>query len=338
MLADALSNALRIRRFRLAGPAGDGRHAYLGEDGAYLGPGVPLLNRAADGAGCEFFAPRAETVLARILSAAYGKPVDCRALGHRLKRVAAALNRGDRSLAAILLVQAEIEPLPDAAAALRFAKADRDLRARYGTTTRGTVKAGFDPNQPRAPAGEPDGGEWTGGGDSGGASPNVQPAVARGETSNSNAPRSARRVGDSVEYTNPDGSMDIREGGSRAWRNNNPGNVQYDNIAVAHGAIGRDGAFAIFPGPESGSDALDALLHTSKYQDSTLDDAIAKYAPASENNTAAYQAYIRAHLGVPGATLLRDLTPNQMDALQRGIRAYEGSQLGKIRHVPAASI
>jgi hypothetical protein len=32
------------------------------------------------------------------------------------------------------------------------------------------VKTGFDPNQPRVPAGSPDGGQWTGGGGGGGSS------------------------------------------------------------------------------------------------------------------------------------------------------------------------
>ncbi len=180
MLTDSMSHALGIRRYRLAGPKGDGRHAYLNEGGAYLGPGVSLLSCVADSRDGKFFAPRAEAVLGRILSAAYGKPVDCRALTYCLKRIAAALNRGDRALAAILLVQAQIEPLPDAAAARRLAKADRDLRVHYGRGARSTVKSGFNPDEPRVSAGEEGGGEWTDGGD-GSASPNVTPATAQGE-------------------------------------------------------------------------------------------------------------------------------------------------------------
>ncbi|HUC62485.1 MAG TPA: hypothetical protein VMF53_11060, partial [Alphaproteobacteria bacterium] len=147
-----------------------------------------MLNRSTDGGGHEFFAPRAEAVLARLLQAAYGKPVDGQALWRRLERVAAALNRGDRPLAAILLVQAEIEALPDEAAAQRLAKADLELRARCGVAARGPTKAGFDPDEPRLPAGQSGGGQWTDG-DGGGTDssdderggprdPNIQPAAA----------------------------------------------------------------------------------------------------------------------------------------------------------------
>ena len=38
------------------------------------------------------------------------------------------------------------------------------------------VKAGFDPNQPRVPAGSPDGGQWAGGGEIGGTSAGSSPA------------------------------------------------------------------------------------------------------------------------------------------------------------------
>jgi len=42
------------------------------------------------------------------------------------------------------------------------------------------VKAGFDPNQPRVPAGSPDGGEWTGGG--GGGGPSAGSSTASGSS------------------------------------------------------------------------------------------------------------------------------------------------------------
>ena len=34
-----------VREFKLAGPRGDGRHPYVNGDGAFIGRGVPLLER-----------------------------------------------------------------------------------------------------------------------------------------------------------------------------------------------------------------------------------------------------------------------------------------------------
>ena len=46
-----------------------------------------------------------------------------------------------------------------------------------------------------------------------------------------------------VTYSDSNGKTEVREGGTRSWRNNNPGNTQ-----GAPGAIGRDyGGLDIFP-------------------------------------------------------------------------------------------
>ena len=78
--------------------------------------------------------------------------------------------------------------------------------------------------------------------------------------------------------------------GSRNWRNNNPGNLEYNSSTMGMGAIGSDGRFAIFPSLEAGKKAQGKLLFEGKnYKDLTLSSAISRYAPPSENNTAAYQ-------------------------------------------------
>ena len=56
-----------------------------------------------------------------------------------------------------------------------------------------------------------------------------------------------------VIYTADDGSETVREGGSRAWRNNNQGNIQKGSFADAQGAIGADSRFAIFPSESAGA-------------------------------------------------------------------------------------
>ena len=45
MLNEAMSRGLGLRRFRLTGPTGNGRHPYFDEGGAFLGPGVAATIR-----------------------------------------------------------------------------------------------------------------------------------------------------------------------------------------------------------------------------------------------------------------------------------------------------
>jgi hypothetical protein len=56
-----------------------------------------------------------------------------------------------------------------------------------------------------------------------------------------------------VQYTNDDGSTTTLQGGTRAWRTNNPGNMIYGNLAQSYGAIGEDAyGMAIFPNYTTG--------------------------------------------------------------------------------------
>jgi hypothetical protein len=142
-----------VREFKLAGPRGDGRHPYVNGDGAFIGRGVPLLERDVFGR----WKPRDGAVLERLLTEGYGVPV---ALGWRatqLGYVAEALSKGDLVLASISLVHAELPPLPSAGHARAMAKADGLLLK-------------FNPDwedEPRIPKGDPAGGQWTSDGGSG---------------------------------------------------------------------------------------------------------------------------------------------------------------------------
>jgi hypothetical protein len=75
---------------------------------------------------------------------------------------------------------------------------------------------------------------------------------------------------------------------SRCRRNFNPGDIEAGRFAVAHGATGSDGRFAIFPDDETGFRAMAALLEGPVYRGLTVAQAIAKYAPSNENDTARY--------------------------------------------------
>ena len=130
--------------------------------------------------------------------------------------------------------------------------------------------------------------------------------------------------GTTLTYTNPDGTTTTLSGGSAAWRDNNPGNIVYNSYTQSLGAIGSNGSFAVFPDVATGTAALTTLLNTSTYQNMSVDAAIAHYAPAFENDTAAYQTFVTNTLGVSGSTTLNSLSQSQMQSLQGAIQKQEG--------------
>ena len=83
-----------FRVFTLGGPNGDGSHPYVNEGGAFLGRGVPLLEK--DGIGRWRARPR--STLEKLFRVGYGVPVD---LGWRITQlgyVAQALNKKETSV------------------------------------------------------------------------------------------------------------------------------------------------------------------------------------------------------------------------------------------------
>ena len=75
--------------------------------------------------------------------------------------------------------------------------------------------------------------------------------------------------------------------GSRANRNNNPGNIEYGAFSRAFGSTHGDPRFAVFNSPDDGFKCLSTLL-SKHYSGLTIAAAIAKWAPPTENNTAQY--------------------------------------------------
>jgi peptidoglycan hydrolase-like protein with peptidoglycan-binding domain len=164
----------------------------------------------------------------------------------------------------------------------------------------------------------------------------VSAQVSNGNDANTRvATVAAVGTGNSRIITYDDESQDIRTGGSRAWRNNNPGNIEAGTFANGEGAIGTDGRFAIFPDEETGAAAVVTLLRRPQYQTLTVAGAIARYAPPNENNTTAYQQIVVDEVGVPGTTQMNTLTNNQLDAVVRAIRRVEGWQVGTVTHTEA---
>lgn len=110
--------------------------------------------------------------------------------------------------------------------------------------------------------------------------------------------------------------------GTRNWRNNNPGNIEYGPFARKQGAVGHDGRFAVFPTYDVGRKAQIAWIR--RESDKTIAQAITKYAPPSENNTARYIREVAAALGVPKDTVISDLTDEQLEVMQQAMEQVEG--------------
>jgi len=112
--------------------------------------------------------------------------------------------------------------------------------------------------------------------------------------------------------------------GTHPYRDNNPGDIVAGRFVNSQGAIGTDGRFGVFPTAGQGSQALDTLLHGSSYNNLSINDAVTRYAPGFENNTAGYQQFLTNALGVSGNTPLSSLSSSQMQTLENAISRYEG--------------
>lgn len=83
-------------------------------------------------------------------------------------------------------------------------------------------------------------------------------------------------------------------------RNNNPGNIKYDQAVNWQGASGNDGTFVIFADDTWGLRALATDLGNKISKDGldTITAIISDYAPPVENNTAAYIAAVSSDTGL----------------------------------------
>lgn len=141
---------------------------------------------------------------------------------------------------------------------------------------------------------------------------------------------SAVALGRDVVYTTADGRRVRRTGGTRAWRNLNPGNIRYSEFSRNAGAIGQAGGFAVFPDEETGTRAISSLLRGKSYNNLTIARAITRYAPPSENNTAAYHRRIQQITGLNINRRISDLSDGELSRVVDAIRAIEGWEAGRI--------
>ncbi|MFZ4823640.1 structural protein [Pseudomonas putida] len=98
---------------------------------------------------------------------------------------------------------------------------------------------------------------------------------------------------------------------ARGVRNNNPGNIDYSPANKWNGQLGLEEGvakprFARFDTPENGIRALGKLLQTYQrvYGLNTVAKIINRWAPSSENDTAAYVRSVEQRIGsAPGAKI-----------------------------------
>ncbi len=135
--------------------------------------------------------------------------------------------------------------------------------------------------------------------------------------------------GSSVIYYDSDGSFTVCKGGSRAWRNNNPGNIRGGSFADGAGAIGKAGGFAVFPDYATGHAALNSLLGGPGYVNLSIYNAVAKYAPPKENNTSGYRKKLKDLTGLDLDRTLASLTNIEFESVVNAIEIIEGYKEGK---------
>lgn len=120
--------------------------------------------------------------------------------------------------------------------------------------------------------------------------------------------------------------------GSRNWRNNNPGNIEFGDFAKSMGAVGTDGRFAVFPTYEAGREAKRSLLFEGKgYAGMSIEQAIGRYAPASDgNDTPRYISTVAGVLGVPANTPMSQLNTAQQASMLAAMEQFEGYKPGQV--------
>lgn len=146
-------------------------------------------------------------------------------------------------------------------------------------------------------------------------------------------PVRAIQSGKDVIFVAADNTQYKQVGGTRAWRNNNPGNIRMSDFSRRAGAIGEAGGFAVFPDEDTGMRAIKSLLRGKSYRDLTIANAISRYAPPVENNTVAYQRSIEKLTGLSINRRMSDLNDAELDKVARAIRQIEGWEPGTIERI-----
>lgn len=111
----------------------------------------------------------------------------------------------------------------------------------------------------------------------------------------------------------------------RGIRNNNPGNIMRTDRPWQGEVLGNDPRYASFETPEAGIRAMAKTLTTygEKYGLNSVQGIIARWAPASENDTGAYIRTVAKQLGVDPKQPLNLKDPATMTGLVQAIIKHE---------------
>lgn len=127
----------------------------------------------------------------------------------------------------------------------------------------------------------------------------------------------------------PQGVIALEQAGGqipRGVRNNNPGNLRAFPSVKWQGQVGKDSAgFVIFDTPQNGMRALarDLLVSFGSGR-TTVRQIVKRYAPPSENDTAAYIQSVATWMGIgPDTPLQLSSDPAQLARMVRAIVRQE---------------
>jgi hypothetical protein len=114
---------------------------------------------------------------------------------------------------------------------------------------------------------------------------------------------------------------------TRGTRNNNPGNI--DKGQNFQGEVqGTDSRFATFSTPVYGIRAIAKILvsYSTTHGINTITGAITRWAPGTENNTAAYIADVVERTGIPGDEVIDFQNEEILDKIVTAIIWHENGE------------
>lgn len=129
----------------------------------------------------------------------------------------------------------------------------------------------------------------------------------------------------------------IHENGHMNWRFNNPGNLRSSSLACTNICTYPNSYFAVFATEEEGWQAMYNLLTGNKYGGLTISEAIATYAPRSDNNNPEkYANRVKAAMRAEGVTRdlestpLKSFTKEEIYIMMKAMVSVEGGAKGKV--------
>lgn len=135
----------------------------------------------------------------------------------------------------------------------------------------------------------------------------------------------AAAVREAIADVRPAGAPVLPLSGPRGVRNHNPGNIEKSATPWQGKVDGSDPRFETFATPELGIRALAKNLLTSqdRHGNNTITDIINRWAPAKENNTAAYVAAVAKETGLDPTAALNLRDPETLQKLTTAIIHHE---------------